>query len=181
MQHKKLTRLVVLFHHRWAVPILAELHRSKGAKFVTLVRRLGLSRDSLRHTLIALTEQGWVRRNPGHGHPMRPEYLLTTGGTKLGPWCVRLITVLRSLELEDVGLKKWSMPVALALSSGRVRFSELRAKLPDSTARALALTLKTLQSAGVVERVILDDYPPATYYRLTRQGRRLSTVLDSLV
>jgi DNA-binding HxlR family transcriptional regulator len=109
---------------------------------------------------------------------MRPEYLLTTGGEKLGPWCNRLMRVLQTLGLENVGLKKWSMPVALALGSGRLRFSELRSKLPDSTARALALTLKTLQSVGIVERVVLDDYPPSTYYRLTRQGRRLSTVLE---
>jgi DNA-binding HxlR family transcriptional regulator len=88
------------------------------------------------------------------------------------------MTALQTLGLEDVGLKKWSMPVALALHSGRVRFSELKAKLPDSTARALTLTLKTLQSVGIVERVVLDDYPPSTYYRLTRQGRRLSSVLD---
>jgi DNA-binding HxlR family transcriptional regulator len=111
---------------------------------------------------------------------MRPEYLLTAPGRKLGAWCDRLISVLQTLGLEDVALKKWSMPVALALSSGRVRFSELRAKLPSSTARALALALKTLQSAGVVERVILDDYPPATFYRLTRQGRRLANVLENL-
>ena len=91
------------------------------------------------------------------------------------------MTVLRSLEMEDVGLKKWSMPVVLALHVGRVRFSELRKTLPDATARALALTLKTLQNAGLVERVVLDDYPPSTHYELTRQGRRLSTVLDSLL
>ncbi len=180
MQSKKLTRLVVLFHHRWAIPILAELHRSKGAKFVTLVRRLGMSRDSLRHTLAALIRQGSVKRNPGHGHPMRPEYLLTADGEKLGPWCEQLMKVLQALGLEDVGLKKWSMPVALALQSGRLRFSELGAMLPNSTARALTLTLKTLQNAGVVERLVLDDYPPATYYKLTRRGRRLATVLDSL-
>jgi len=37
-------RLIALFHHRWAVPTLAELCRSSGCKFVTLVNRLGASR-----------------------------------------------------------------------------------------------------------------------------------------
>ena len=34
--------LVNLFHRRWAVPVLAELERDHGAKFVTLSRRLGM-------------------------------------------------------------------------------------------------------------------------------------------
>ena len=69
--------LPALLHHRWAVPILAVLHREKGAKFVTLGSRLGVSRDSLRRSLDRLTQQRLVRRNPGYGHPMRPEYVLT--------------------------------------------------------------------------------------------------------
>ena len=30
-------------------------------------------------------------KNPGHGHPMRPEYLLTSSGEELAPWCRRLL------------------------------------------------------------------------------------------
>lgn len=179
MEKKKVARLTVLFHHRWAVPILAELHRSSGAKFVTLVKRLGVSRDSLCQTLDALIEERWVDRNPGYGHPMRPEYMLTPSGAKLGPWCARLMGVLSSLGMEDVGLRKWSLPVALALKTGRTRFSELKAFLPRPTARALALTLKNLETAGVIERAVTDDYPPSTFYRLTRIGHRLAAVLES--
>jgi len=60
-----------LFHHRWAAPILAELHRSKGSRFVTLSNRLGLGRESLRRTLSALIDAGLVMKNPGYGHPLR--------------------------------------------------------------------------------------------------------------
>ena len=56
MKRKKAQDLAVLFHHRWAVPILAELHGSGGGKFVTLVARLSISRDSLTNTLRAMTE-----------------------------------------------------------------------------------------------------------------------------
>ncbi len=180
MHRTKVNRLTVLFHHKWSVPVLAELHADSGAKFVTLIKRLGLSRDSLRTTLDALIGEAWVRRNPGHGHPLRPEYVLTAAGAKLGPWCCKLMSVLLALGVEEFGLKKWSMPVAFALQSGRERFSELKAFLPGSTARAIALALKNLQTAGLVERVVSDDYPPATFYRLTRWGRRLATVLESL-
>lgn len=180
MKRDAIARLTVLFHHRWAVPVLAELHRCSGAKFVTLAKRLGSSRDSLRQTLDALIRQGWVMRNPGHGHPMRPEYILTPAGTTLGPWCQRLMGLLSSLGKEDVGLKKWSMPVAVALRAGKARFSEIQALLPGSTARALALTLKSLQNAELVERFVSEDYPPATFYHLTREGRRLASVAGNL-
>jgi DNA-binding HxlR family transcriptional regulator len=166
-------RLAALFHHRWAVPILARLHRDAGAKFVTLAKRLHLSRDTLSATLAALIEYGWVLRNPGYGHPLRPEYILTPNGAKLGPWCVRAMYVLNALGARDVCLRKWSIPVAFVLAAGRVRFSEVRNALPDLTARALTLTLKRLQAAGLVERIVSHEYPPATYYLLTPCGRRL--------
>ena len=48
----------VLFHHRWSIPVLAQLHRSSGSRFVTLAKGLGVSRESLRQTLGALVEAG---------------------------------------------------------------------------------------------------------------------------
>jgi len=170
----------MLFHHRWAVPILAELHRCSGAKFVTLVNRLGASRDSISAALKSLVEQGWVMRNPGHGHPLRPEYLLTREGAAVGRWCVRIIKVISALGIEDVGFRKWSIPVALAIRMGRQRFSEMRAFLPALSARALALTLKELQAVGVVERAVTDGYPPQTHYRLTAAGLRVSRTLAGM-
>ncbi len=178
MKRKKTQDLAVLFHHRWAVPILAELHSSGGGKFVTLVSRLSISRDSLTNTLRAMTESGWVMRNPGYGHPLRPEYILTQSGARLGPRCRRVMTTLRRLGLERIGLRKWSVPIAFALRSGSTRFSELRAIWPDLTPRALTLALKDLQDAGVVERLVTDGYPPATCYTLTAKGKRLAMSLD---
>ena len=54
------------------------------AKFVVLQKRLGISRSSLQRTLRALIDAGLVKKNPGYGHPMRPEYLLTERGAKVG-------------------------------------------------------------------------------------------------
>jgi len=180
MPTRKMGRFVALFHHRWAVPVLAELHRGAGAKFVTLVNRLGIGRDSLRRTLAALIERGWVVKNPGHGHPLRPEYLLTPAGARLAPWCARLMKVLHALRVEGVALRKWSMPVAYALSCGAERFSEVKGCLAGSTPRALTGALKEMQRAGLIERIVSDGYPPATFYQLTTRGRRLVPLLEHL-
>jgi DNA-binding HxlR family transcriptional regulator len=175
------SNLESFFHHRWAVPILAELERTRGARFVTLAHRLGLSRESLTRTLSALVQAGLVERNPGYGHPLRPEYILTGDGKRLGPHAVALADALSTLELSDVGLRKWSMPVVLALSpGGGRRFSELRVALPASTPRAMTSALKDLAGAGLVERTVTDDFPPATVYRLTPRADPIAVAVRAL-
>lgn len=168
-----------LFHHRWAAPILAELHASSGAKLVTLVNRLKAPRDSVQRTLAALIDEGWVRRNPGHGHPLRPEYLLTERGEALGRACAPLLAELRALASEEVGLKKWSMPVVLALREAE-RFSELKLALEGVTSRALTLALKDLLKLGLVERHVSQDFPPTVGYRLSAVARPLQRRLARL-
>jgi len=166
-------RLPALFHHRWTAPILAELHRTNGAKFVTLVKRLEIPRDTLTRTLRALIRSGWVRRNPGHGHPMRPEYLPTRRGRRLGWACERLLFELHRHDLEGIALKKWSMPLLHALAGGPRRFSELRRKLGRVTTRALTLAIKDLVTAGLVQRTVSAAYPPAVRYDALGPSRPL--------
>jgi DNA-binding HxlR family transcriptional regulator len=167
-----------LFHFRWSLPVLAELHRGGGTKFVTLANRLGVGRETLRRTLDALIAAELVARNPGYGHPLRPEYVLTAGGRRLGPAAMRLVDALRDEDLEDVGLKKWSLPVVLELATER-RFAELRTALRVSP-RALTLALKDLAHAGLVERRVHDGFPPSTTYRLTGRARRLRRLAAAL-
>jgi DNA-binding HxlR family transcriptional regulator len=170
-----------LLHHRWAPGVLAELDRTRGSRFVTLTNRVGVPRESLRRTLTALVNGGLAARNPGYGHPLRPEYILTARGSRVAPVCADLLAGLRELGVEDTALKKWSLPVLLALGGpGRRRFSTLQDALPEITARALALALKELTAVGLVDRTVTDGYPPASVYSLTRAGARLLPVLRRL-
>jgi DNA-binding HxlR family transcriptional regulator len=169
-----------LLHLRWAVPVLAELHRGQGGRFVNLAHTLGISRESLRRTLAYLTDNGLIERNPGHGHPLRPEYLLTVEGGRLGDPSVALTDLLVELDLEDVGLRKWSLPILALLADRQGRYSELRTALPDTSNRALALALKDLAAAGLVDRTVTTDYPPATLYGLTARGQRLAQAAERL-
>jgi DNA-binding HxlR family transcriptional regulator len=176
-----MSSLPELLHHRWAPAVLAELDRTRGSRFVTLTNRVGVSRESLRRTLAALVDGGLAARNPGYGHPLRPEYVLTARGARVAPVCGDLLAGLRELGVEQKALKKWSLPVLLALGRpGRRRFSALQEQLREITARALALTLKDLTAAGLVDRAVTDGYPPASVYNLTRAGARLLPVLRRL-
>jgi DNA-binding HxlR family transcriptional regulator len=145
-----------------------------GVRFVELQRKLGVGSESLRRALDGLIAGRHVARNPGYGHPLRPEYVLTPDGEPVAKRCERLLRALG--DATDVGLKKWSMPV-LATLAHPMRFSELREALPGVTPRALAMALKDLQASGFVERQVFDGYPPTTVYRATRPGRALRRIL----
>jgi DNA-binding HxlR family transcriptional regulator len=173
------SRFVLLFHHRWSVPVLATLERTPG-RFSNLMHALGTGRESLTRSLDGLVELGLIARNPGYGHPLRPEYLLLPAGAALVPASVELMRELQRRGATEVGLKKWSMPVVHALAGGPRRFSELREALPEVTPRALALALKDLTAAGLVERTVTTDFPPATVYRPTPAATPLLGPLEHL-
>jgi len=169
-------QLIGLFHHRWAPPALALLATREGVRFVELQRRLDVGRESLRRALDGLLELGLAQRNPGYGHPLRPEYLVTASGRDVGAMCAR---VLVATPDRDLLLRKWSVPTLAQLAEPR-RFSELRAALPGVTPRALALALKDLEDGGLVRREVLDTRPPSTLYRLTPAGARVERALGGV-
>lgn len=173
-------RLAAFFHHRWAAPVLADLERSGGARFSPLAGRLGVGRDSLRRTLDALLAAGWARHNPGHGHPLRPEYLPTMAGARLGRAAAGLLAALHALGLQEAALRKWWLPLVHAIGPDERRFSELLQDLPGLTPRALALALRDLDAAGLVRRVVVEGWPPRTAYRLAAAGRRLRDPLQEV-
>jgi DNA-binding HxlR family transcriptional regulator len=160
--------LIQLFHHRWAVPALALLDERGGVRFVELQRKLDVGRASLQRGLEALIALGYVRRNEGYGHPLRPEYVVTADGRAAAPLAR---DVLKAAE-RDTLLLKWSVPVLAALRVD-LRFSELRSALPGVTPRALALALRELEDARLVRREVRPTRPPSTVYRATARGRRL--------
>ena len=118
----ELGKFVRLVHNRWNISIIAALERSAGAKFVTLANSLGLSRSSLTRCLESLIGQGLVRRNSGYGHPLRPEYLLTDEGKRIGPECMKLIEILDDQGLESFAWRKWTLPLIAAIGRQPARF-----------------------------------------------------------
>ena len=147
---------------------------------VTLVNRLGVSRQALRQTLDAGLSQGVIQPNPGYGHPLRPEYILTDDGATIAPACNVIDRLVKRRGLEETAYRKWSLPVLLALAGGPQRFSELSRRLATSTDRAMTLALKELTECELVDRFILDTFPPTTEYDLTAQSKPLARAVGDL-
>jgi DNA-binding HxlR family transcriptional regulator len=169
-----LERLVALGQHRWMVPLLAQLARSNGARFVELHRRLDLPRDSLARTIDAAIAAGWAMRNPGHGHPLRPELILAPEGRELADLALHLADALATQGLVPAALSRWSLPLIRVLAMGQDRFNELARSLPGASPRALSQALQKLVANDLVGRSVEAGYPPTSRYRLTARGQALA-------
>ena len=177
---KPMDGLIALAHHRWNIPVIAELERQSGAKFISLANRLGVSRGSLTASLSDLIDLGLVVRNTGHGHPLRPEYLLTETGKRIGEHCREIAALVTQRREEQLAYRKWTLPLVAAIGTGASRFNEVRDRLPSATPRAIALGLKSLTEHHWAERSIIDDYPPAAGYLLSPTGERVWTTVNEI-
>lgn len=72
------------------------------------------------------------------------------------------------------------MSILWASVDGAIRFNEFRQAVGDIPPRTLTQRLVELESAGILERVVIDARPPRVEYRLTVEGHRLRAVLDAL-
>ena len=109
-----------------------------------------------------LITAGIVMRNPGYGHPLRPEYILTQRGMFIGPAAQALFDLLPQRALGEI---KWCLP-CLSVLEGNARFGEVRSALPGITDRALSKVLKVLEESGAVARDVEPSYPPRVFYHI---------------
>jgi DNA-binding HxlR family transcriptional regulator len=162
---------------RWLVPLMAHVAAEQGSRFAVMLARLGLSRSVLVASLATLQGAGWLIRNPGHGHPLRPEYVLTEAGAPVAAFCRQVMAGRERLGLEPGQLPRWSLPLIARLDGDTARFSALRDALRPVTPRALSLTLKQMLQVELVDRVLEDEFPPIAIYGLTGRGRELAAAM----
>lgn len=172
--------LVALVQRRWNIPILAELARREGAKFSTLAHAMGAPSGSIRASLDDLIRDGWVVPNPGYGHPLRPEYILTDSGRRIASTCRRVDETLGALQVQDLCLRRWSLPVLDSIVGGAARFGEISGGLGRITDRALSLSLNDLRMAALIERVVPALARPTPVYLGTAAGLRIASDLSGL-
>ncbi len=168
------TALRVLTANRWAMPVMALLSEARGSRFAVIAARFGLSSHSLTRCLQHLRDSGWVIPNPGHGHPLRPEYVLTAGGEAVGAACERIMAARRKLGLEAADLPRWGLPVVAGMEADWSRFGMLQSRLAPVTPRALSMTLQAMIGQDLVKRRLEDAFPPVPLYGLTGRGQDLA-------
>jgi DNA-binding HxlR family transcriptional regulator len=143
-----------LIESRWFIPVLAFASREDGARSAVLAARLRISRSMLASVLEALLKKGWMMRNPGHGHPLRPDYVLTEAGRPVGAWCERVTAERERLGLEPSHLGRWSLPLVRGLDRRWQRFSSLQAgQSPLAVALAEAADVRRSRRAPPGGRV----------------------------
>jgi DNA-binding HxlR family transcriptional regulator len=81
--------------------------------------------------------------------------------------------------LEIVG-KRWSSGILLAIARGADRFSTITESVLHLSTRMLAVRLRELEHAGLIDRVIIHTMPVSVRYQLTVQGRDLLTSLQPI-
>jgi DNA-binding HxlR family transcriptional regulator len=81
--------------------------------------------------------------------------------------------------IELIG-RRWSGAVISLLVDGRLRYSDLRAAVPDISDRMLSERLKELEAAGIVRRIVTPATPVRVEYELTEKGKALEPSLHAL-
>jgi DNA-binding HxlR family transcriptional regulator len=75
---------------------------------------------------------------------------------------------------------RWKGVVLFWLLDGRMRFGELRRKVPNCTERMLTLQLRELEEDGLVTRTVYAEVPPRVEYQLTSFGESLEPILTGM-
>jgi len=81
--------------------------------------------------------------------------------------------------LDRIG-DRWTVLVVVALADGRLRFSELRARIEGVTPKVLTQTLRALERDGILTRTVYAEVPPRVEYELTGLGRDLLAPIDAV-
>ena len=173
--------LVKITSRAWCLSILAALHRGTPARQAPLLAATGASRTAFAQSLAHLVELGVMERNPGHGHPLRPEYRLTDMGKEAAAMAARIM----SAETNDSGLallrRSWTVPVLATCTRPRF-FGEVKSALPPITDRALSQSLKQLHAQHWISRAVETDiHPPRALYQASGPGVVIAEAAATLI
>jgi DNA-binding HxlR family transcriptional regulator len=87
----------------------------------------------------------------------------------------------KDFDMADCGIRnlldrvgdKWSLMIIDILSEGTLRYSELDHKIGSISQKMLTVTLKSLETDGLIDRKVYPQVPPRVEYSLTELGETL--------
>jgi DNA-binding HxlR family transcriptional regulator len=75
---------------------------------------------------------------------------------------------------------KWKPPILYLLSSGTLRFSQLKRNITGITQKMLSQELREMEADGLISRKIYPVVPPKVEYTLTAYGKSLQPILKGM-
>lgn len=85
-------------------------------------------------------------------------------------------------QIYAVGLiaGQWTLVICCHLAEKKLRFGELKKRIPSITERMLTLQLRKMEEGGLVKRTVYAEVPPRVEYELTKSGQELRPILKQL-
>ena len=159
----------------WALPILSSLHDGVAGRQAPLLSATGASRTALSQSLDHLIEIGLLERNPGYGHPLRPEFRLTELGKAASVIANKIHRVSNS-EDHDLLRRSWTIPILTSLHQPN-NFNAIKRSLVTITDRALSQSLRAMEDRSWVRREV-DEIarPPRSIYSSVNLGGEISKI-----
>jgi len=76
---------------------------------------------------------------------------------------------------------KWSILVLCLLNhKGMLRFNQISGQISDISQKMLTVTLRSLETDGLVSRKMYQEIPPRVEYELTQLGESLVPYIENL-
>jgi len=75
---------------------------------------------------------------------------------------------------------QWTLAICCHLAKGKLRFGELRKRIPNITERMLTLQLRKMEENKLVTRTVYAEVPPRVEYKLTESAMQLIPILKQL-
>ncbi|KIC36791.1 winged helix-turn-helix transcriptional regulator [Leisingera sp. ANG-M7] len=160
----------------WAMPILSCLHSGIAGRQAPLLAATGAGRTAFAQSMDHLIEIGLIERNPGYGHPLRPEFRLTQLGIAAAALAHKIQGV-STAEDQPLLRRSWTLPVLTSLHTPS-QFSGIKRTLPTITDRALSQSLKSMEARNWVCRSVDSAArPPRSIYCAVNTGGRISRLI----
>lgn len=170
--------LVKLTSRAWSLNILALLHQGVPGRQAPLLAATSASRTSFASSLEHLVQLKLLERNPGHGHPLRPEFRLTESGLEVAETANRIVMAVPDDKEFAVLRRSWTVPI-LALTNTPRRFSAIKSDLTTITDRALSTSLYQLEKQEWLRRDInTSSRVPFPTYHATHRGLKINRAID---
>ena len=171
--------LVNISSKAWALKILALLDSGVPGRQAPLLAATKASRPAFAASLKHLADLKLLEKNPGHGHPLRPEFRLTPQGIEVAAMAGQILRAAPDEPALEILKRSWSVPI-LAIAGTPARYSTIKSGLGKITDRALSQSLFFLEERDwLVREMDISERTAFPTYHAIEKGAEVSRVIQT--